>query len=934
MDISKHFAVVDLETTGTNKNDDQIIQFGCTLIDDGIITDSVSILVNPHQSISTRIQELTNITNDMVRTAPPFSEVADQIYNYLKGRTFVAHNVNFDFPFIKSALKTAGYDNLNIPAIDTVELSQILLPQLSSFKLQDISDYLNIEHDHPHRADDDSNVTAKLLLILIKRIKMLPLITLKNICLIGESTIRQTGKLFSSIYEQRKNDSAILPDYLYEKNGIVLRKKDSKVSSNTQKIEKYPKKPDDKITSFNNILEYRNEQAKMMDTIHNSIEQYSKAKWSIFEAPTGMGKTLGYLYPISFDISDEKKLVVATTTTVLQNQILDEAIPLLNQLKDYSYQVQIIKSSYNYLDLDRFYGTLYQDLKGHKTTAILKMKILVWLTMTTNGDLDELRLSNSNVAYLSLISHRGEHKENTLFAADDFWNHCLVEAEHSEILITNQAYLSLHLADDVWGTNPYLVVDEAHHLSDNLRVNNSPKLSVAKLTSEVKKISDTLYQNREDLRNNFTDGFIGKWGHTNLEFMESLFQEFHKSVNKLDTYSYQTYFSNKELSDSKSNYLEAQMLNNNIKQPAKLITNLVSIKECLTKIIIEIDGLVHRYFNGNNLTGIKLATIISNLSLYNNSLRNQTMKILDLISKLSSTTELFGLSIQLKNQFNPCDTQITWYKLDLLAELDLMNQRFAKIFLIGGALNSEDNFQFFRRDLQIKDEFINETVIFNSQFDLAEKTRIYIPNDSQNIRNMNEDQYSSYLSEMIKQFLIDNSHQALVLFNSLTTMSHVFEKLNSSSLSNQKEILAQGINGNNEKIKKRFSHSKNSVLLGSNSFWEGVDFPQKVLEIVIITRLPFDSPDQNETMIRSKYLSQLQLNAFNEDALPRATLKLRQGYGRLIRTPKDKGVMIILDDRIVNSKYGKEMLNNFPAAAIEKNYSSTQIKQNLEEFLD
>ncbi|GKQ42681.1 3'-5' exonuclease [Companilactobacillus sp. RD055328] len=934
MDISKHFAVVDLETTGTNKGEDRIIQFGCTLIDNGVISDSISILVNPHQRISTRIQELTNISNDTVKNAPSFEEVADQIFNYLKGRTFVAHNVNFDFPFIKAALKKSGYDNLDIPAIDTVELSQILLPQLSSFKLQDISDYLNIEHDHPHRADDDSNVTAKLLLILIQRINMLPITTLKKICLIGESTIRETGELFSSIYQKRINDANILQDYLYEKNGLVLRRKTVKVNSNVDLNTEYPVSKSDKISSFNNVLEYRSEQAKMMNSIHSTLLENSSKKWTILEAPTGIGKTIGYLYPISFQISDRHKLVIATTTTVLQNQILDEAIPFLNQLQNYSYHAQVVKSSYNYLDLDRFYNTLSQDLKGHKTTAILKMKILVWLTMTTTGDLDELRLSNTNIDYLSLISHRGEDKINTLFAEDDFWKFSINEAKRAEILITNQSYFALHLSDKIWGDNPYLVIDEAHHFADNLRKNNSPSFNMNKLNSEVKKISDTLYQNREDLKENFNNNFIGKWSRKDLQLMESFFQEFETATAKLDDYVYQNYFLNKLLSDNKSSYLETRMLNKDIKQPARLISYLSEIKESLTKIILEIDKLIRNYFGQNDFIGLKISGIISNLSLYNNSLRRQTVLMLDLITKLNDEHQLFGVSFQLKNQFNSSGTNIVWYKLDINDEINTVNQKFNHIFMVGGALNSSDNFNFFKRDLQLTDELIHNAEIFKNQYNLDDRTRVYIPNDSKNIKNMNEDEYSSYLSEMIKKFLGDNPHQALVLFNSLSTMNEVYIKLSESSLSNKKEILAQGINGNNEKIKKRFSHSKNSILLGSNSFWEGVDFPQKVLEIVIITRLPFDSPDQNETMIRSKYLSKLQLNAFNEDALPRATLKLRQGYGRLIRTPTDKGVMIILDDRIIKSKYGKEMLSNFPEKSIKKNYSSNEIKENLEEFLN
>ncbi|MGR3741786.1 helicase C-terminal domain-containing protein [Companilactobacillus sp. DQM5] len=931
MDISKKYAVVDLETTGTNKNEDKIIQFGCTLIDDGKITDSISILINPHQVISQRIEELTGISNRIVKNAPDFKQVAERIYENLKGRTFVAHNVNFDFPFIKDALIKAGYPELNVPAIDTVELSQILLPQLSSFKLQDISEYLNIEHDHPHRADDDSNVTAKLLLILIQRIYILPMQTLKSICDIGKSTIRQTGELFLDIYNKRKNEQNILSEYMYQKNGIVLRKKDITISSNVKKNNIYPLTDDDKRKSISGTLEFRNEQAKMMDDIYKVLD--TEKKWSIIEAPTGMGKTLGYLYPLSFKISDTKKLVIATTTTLLQSQILDEAIPILNQLNNFSYTAQIIKSSYNYIDLDRFYNTLYQDINGHKVTSILKMKILVWLTMTTTGDMDELRLSNKKNPYLNLIAHRGEKKEDTIFSEDDFWKYSLKRAQNSEILITNQSYFSRNINSKIWGSEPILVIDEAHHFAENLRSNNSPNLNIQNLANEIKKISDTLYQNRVNLRNKFDNNYFIDWGKNNLQEMEEFFQQFDKISDQLDEYIYINYFKDKKKTSHSDNFLNIQLLSDDIKNIDNLILLITNLKDLLTNIIVKIDSLVRAYFSENNFSGIKIASIISNLSLYNNNLRNSTISLLELITKLTEKENVFGISFNLNDANNKSNGVIHWYKLNIENELKTINNKFKNIYLISGAINSNDDFEFFLNDLQLSNKYINQKNIYNNQFNVEEKTKIYIPNDSKDIRDMTDEEYNVYLSDMIQKFLLNNTHQALVLFNSLSTMSSVYNLLNETELSNQKEILAQGINGTNEKIKKRFSHSKNSILLGSNSFWEGVDFPQKILEIVIVTRLPFDSPDQNETMIRSKYLSNLDINAFGADALPRATLKLRQGFGRLLRTQNDRGIMVILDDRIIKSKYGKQMLNNFPEEIIIKNLNSEEIKQNLEDFL-
>lgn len=128
------YSVVDLEATGTDASaDDRIIQFSCTFVQDQKIIDSFSTLINPLKAIPERITQLTGITNAMVKNAPSFRDIASLLYHMLQNTVFVAHNVNFDFPFLNYELKQIGYPQLKIKAIDTVTMSQILLPTLPSY---------------------------------------------------------------------------------------------------------------------------------------------------------------------------------------------------------------------------------------------------------------------------------------------------------------------------------------------------------------------------------------------------------------------------------------------------------------------------------------------------------------------------------------------------------------------------------------------------------------------------------------------------------------------------------------------------------------------------------------------------------------------------------------------------------------------------------
>ena len=164
--MSTIYAIVDLETTGTDVLKDQIIQFACTLVQDNQILHTFSTDINPGFAVPKNIQHLTGLTNRRLVKAPYFEDVALMIENILQDTVFVAHNVHFDYQFLSNTFVKYGFDPLTIPAIDTVDLAQIFLPMQSSYRLNDLVTNLGISHENPHQADSDAKVTAELFLYL------------------------------------------------------------------------------------------------------------------------------------------------------------------------------------------------------------------------------------------------------------------------------------------------------------------------------------------------------------------------------------------------------------------------------------------------------------------------------------------------------------------------------------------------------------------------------------------------------------------------------------------------------------------------------------------------------------------------------------------------------------------------------------------------
>lgn len=162
-----NFAVVDLETTGGLSKRDKITEVGIVLIEDGKITEKFSSLVNPERSIPPEITRITGITNEMVAGAPKFYEIAKEIVLMTKGKTFVAHNVNFDYGFLRNEFGSLGY-TYSSRKLCTVKLSRRLFPGLPSYGLSNLIKEFDLPMDKRHRALDDAYATAHLLLKILK----------------------------------------------------------------------------------------------------------------------------------------------------------------------------------------------------------------------------------------------------------------------------------------------------------------------------------------------------------------------------------------------------------------------------------------------------------------------------------------------------------------------------------------------------------------------------------------------------------------------------------------------------------------------------------------------------------------------------------------------------------------------------------------------
>jgi ATP-dependent DNA helicase DinG len=210
---------------------------------------------------------------------------------------------------------------------------------------------------------------------------------------------------------------------------------------------------------------------------------------------------------------------------------------------------------------------------------------------------------------------------------------------------------------------------------------------------------------------------------------------------------------------------------------------------------------------------------------------------------------------------------------------------------------------------------VAETLQVDSPFDYARQMKVYIP------RKMPEpaarEVYENALARWIRHFVSMTQGKAFVLFTSYQTMQRLAESLAAFFRSERIACFVQGGALPRHQMLQRFKEDRDSVLFGTDSFWQGVDVPGEALSNVILTRLPFAVPDHPLTQAKCERIIAQGGDAFREFSLPEALLKFRQGVGRLIRTQQDKGIVVILDNRVLTKPYGKAFLAVLPKCPVE-----------------
>ncbi|WP_284141315.1 ATP-dependent DNA helicase DinG [Virgibacillus sp. LDC-1] len=915
------YVVFDLETTGHSPNNgDKIIEIGIVVIEDFKIVADYTTLLNPGKPIPPFITNLTGIDDKAVESAPCFTDVASKITSMFKDSFIIAHNVPFDLGFLNEALPEAGYTMLENLVIDTVELARILIPQAPSFKLGQLAQYLNITHDDPHRALSDAYVTAKLFLALKEKLFSLPFETVQQLMKIETKLQSNLEHLLTQHLELLRfssstNEEIVSFHGLAFKKQTDLRNQDIKLDMAFGEYLDTIYAPKGGLEKSINNFESRPGQQRMSECIFDSFQSKQHA---LIEAETGTGKSFAYLIPAIYHaVRTKKRVVVSTHTTQLQSQLLNEEIPVLKRLLNFPFQVALMKGKQHYISLEKVERELSKYDADNYDIALTKAMLLVWLTETNTGDLDEINFPAGGYSFIRKVSTESEDYTNphSPWFTYSYYHRARKLAEHADIVILNHALLCTDVFNDYQHipSYDYAIIDEGHHLEAVASQHCGLKLDYVHLLYTLNQIGSggdgnwlaTVRNTYPALQSAFTIEACGNLFNDLKQEVDDLFRGIYHYVHK-KRYNRQNVSDIGRIQYRINHEDFEDRFWNTIQDMAARLRYLLQ-KQCAVLTLIEKETEVDIH------------------------VRDEAKKLKDILQQFHESIHHMLITRNIENDVRWIEAEgggpknaVYLYSEPTNLSALLEDSFFLKkksIILTSATLSIKGSFSFIRSQLGMpKERTVEERIA--SPFDYKEQVRLFIPNDFPDIKQGDLDDFVYSTCEAIVSMAEITKGRMLVLFTSYEMLKQTYFFLKETMNTEEYYLIAQGLSsGSRERLKKNFQTFDKAILLGTSSFWEGVDIPGEDLSCVMIVRLPFQPPNHPVYEAKANALKEAGKNAFMELALPNAVIRFKQGFGRLIRSKSDRGIVFVCDARIKKARYGKYFLESIPD--VQVSYGNT-----------
>ncbi len=915
--MTRSYVALDLETTGLDPYRDAIIEIGALRFEGEREVESFSTFVNPGRSVPLAITELTGITNADVSHAPPLRATLRRLSDFVGRSPVVGHNIAFDLAFLRQHNALVGN-----PAIDTFELAGILVPHASRYSLANLAEELDLHLPaQTHRALDDARMAHALYIALLERAAQLPPQILAELVRLGRRVnwgavaffrdaqwLRQRQGFRGGIGGQlaaRRGGDAAGPLFVREMYVRPLKPREHARPIDEEALVALLDE-DGPIAATFDAYEYRPQQIEMLRAV---VRAFNAGHHLMVEAGTGTGKSLAYLLPaIEWAVLNRQHVVISTNTINLQEQLAHKDLPTLAEAL-YEFRYHVLKGRSHYLCRREFEALRRRGPRSEDEMRVLA-KILLWLPNTLDGDGDALFLptARERVVWHTLsAANEGCDPERCRFYRHEqcFFYQARAKAEGAHLLIVNHALLLSDIAaqNRILPDYELLIVDEAHHLENAAThaLHNTMDWLTAQqmcdeldnpgdafpgllreITERVRKLPRRIRISLDDLVVHLQDAVP-----TVRHHLETLFE------------TAETFLS--EHTSGRNRYGARLRITSRVReQPAwedlrrlwqQLRPHLERLAEELAKLTDALEAL-------SDVDAPELDEVRGPLAGIQRRMQEMTASFDRFIAE-PSEGEIYWLEMQGHHQ-TPSFNIVPLHVGDLLHRHFFGKKR--SVILTSATLRIAGSFDYLRERLGASEI---ATLAVGSPFDYTSAALLYIVTDIPEPRRPG---YQKAVEETLIELFKATRGRALCLFTAYSQLQATSQAIMGPLAREGITVYTQGTGSSRAQLLVNFRRAERAVLLGTRSFWEGVDIPGESLSCLVIVKLPFDVPDAPIVAARAEQYA----DPFNAYMVPEAVLRFTQGFGRLIRTASDQGIAVVLDRRLLTKPYGRQFLDSLP----------------------
>ena len=642
---------------------------------------------------------------------------------------------------------------------------------------------------------------------------------------------------------------------------------------------------------------YREEQVRFARAVGEALQD---EHFLVAEAGTGVGKTYGYLVPaLLWAVQNREKVVVSTKTKALQQQIVDRDLPQLVQALDLEFKYVEAKGRENYLCWNKYQRILSGRKALEKDQIEFFQKMMTWAEATRSGDRKELSLSPELMRHWPVVmaDRNSCLREKCQYHDKCFRLRMIKSMTKADLIVTNHALLLSDVLVDnhILPEFTSLIIDEAHTFIKE----TFDRLAFRFSQNDFLRLLGLLHHPERRTRKGFLVHLRSQFTRLGvyLDECERLIEGLNQAAKKLFT-----------------GFTQGLAL-----PPNYNFTHILSLDEREQGWMGEILAAYTQEFNpGLDLLVQRLDELVRELDG-----EEESSDLLELVSALRDAgNTIFSILMEELNR----EHAVTWVDFNQGQAVALcaggvdagsllagkLYSRLKSMVMVSATLAVEGNFDNFISRAGLHDMGSEGRLITHleqSPFDYDKQAALYVVQD---MPDPGSHSFNPAVFQVLKDIFAARGGQTMVLFTSRQQLQEASAALRPFCQKQALNLLVQHEDGDFASLMDDFVYEDNSILMGVETFWEGIDLRGDVLRCLVIVKLPFRSPSDPYCSAWEQYYQNARQSSFKHFMLPDAALRFKQGVGRLIRSETDRGAVVVLDKRLVDRQYGRVFRTSIP----------------------